>query len=185
MWSNVWWWDWEKSAVKNKWHRTGIIKDGQSLLYKHFRLPGHSIADTRIQILEKIYHFSGSPVNTRLHQRLREWHWIKELGTAAPYGCNDQIKGAGTLSRPSCRSTNVLGIFIKQQRRKRSHGHRRYNKRTQLDSSIDTYVNLIDSIDQPRGGHKLKQNYVNYNHLPKNPQTMIMNLLNVELQQLF
>ena len=24
-------------------HRAGIIKDGQSLLYKHFRLPGHSV----------------------------------------------------------------------------------------------------------------------------------------------
>ena len=22
------------------WHRAGVIKDGQSLLYKHFRLPG-------------------------------------------------------------------------------------------------------------------------------------------------
>ena len=30
-------------------------------------------------------------------------------------------------------------------------------KRTpQLDSSIDTYVNLIDSIDQPQGVHKIK-----------------------------
>ena len=48
-------------------HRAGIIKDGQSLLYKHFRLPGHSVADTKVQILEKIYHSSESPVNTRLH----------------------------------------------------------------------------------------------------------------------
>ena len=51
-------------------HRAGIIEDGQSLLYKHFRLPGHSVADMRVQILEKIYHSSESPVNTRLHQRL-------------------------------------------------------------------------------------------------------------------
>ena len=37
------------------------------------------------------------------------------------------------------------------------HVHRHYNKRTpQLDSSIDTYVNLIDSIDQPQGVHKIK-----------------------------
>ena len=36
-------------------HRAGIIKDGQSLLYKHFRLPGHSVADMKVQILEKIY----------------------------------------------------------------------------------------------------------------------------------
>ena len=79
------------------------------------------------------------------------------IGTAARYGCNDQIKGVRTLSSPSCRSTNVLGIFNKQQRRKRSHGHRHCNKRTpQLDSSIDCYVNLIDSIDQPQGVHKIK-----------------------------
>ena len=35
-------------------HRAGIIKDGQSLLYKHFRLPGHSVPDMKVQILEKI-----------------------------------------------------------------------------------------------------------------------------------
>ena len=131
-------------------HRAGIIKDGQILLYKHFRLPGHSVADMKVQILEKIQHFSANPVNIRLHRRLRELHWIKELGTAAPYGCNDQIKGVGALSSPSCKNTNVLGIFNKQQRRKRSHGHQHYNKKTpQLDSSLDTLVNLIDSIDQP------------------------------------
>ena len=111
----------------------------------------------KVQILEKIYHSSENPVNIRLLRRLRELHWIKELGTAAPYGCNDQIKGVGTLSSPSCKHTNVLGIFNKQQRRKRSHGHRHYNKKTpQLDSSIDTLVNLIDSIDQPQGVHKIE-----------------------------
>ena len=175
-------------------HRAGIIKDGQSLLYKHFRLPGHSVSDMRVQILEKIYHSSENPANTRLHQSLRELHWNKELCTAAPYGCNDQIKGVGTQSSPSWRSINVLGIFNKQQRRKRRHGHRHYNKRTpQLDSSIDIYVNLIDSNDQPQGVHKLKQcyslfpsrNYVNYNHLHKITQTMIMNLLSTEFQPLF
>ena len=156
-------------------HRTGIIKDGQSLLYKHFRLHGHSVANIKIQILGKIHHSSENPVNIRLHRRLRELHWIKELGTAAPYGCNDQIKGVSTFSSPSCKHTNVLGIFSKQQRRKRSHGHRHYNRKTpQLDSSIDTFINLIDSIDQPQGVYNIKttlfsissQNYVNYNHLP-------------------
>ena len=29
-------------------------------------------------------------------------------------------------------------------------------KTPQLDSSMDTYVNLIDSIDQPQGVHKIK-----------------------------
>ena len=92
-------------------YQAGITKDGQSLLYKHFHLPGHSVADKRIQILEKIYYFSESPVITRLHWRLGELHRIKELGIAVPYDCNDQIKGVGTLGSPSCRSTNFLGIL--------------------------------------------------------------------------
>ena len=46
-------------------HRAGIIKDGQSLLYKHFRLPGHSVAVMKVQILETIYHSSENPVNIR------------------------------------------------------------------------------------------------------------------------
>ena len=62
-------------------HRAGIIKDGQSLLYKHFHLPGHSVADMNVQLLEKIYHSSENPVNTRLRRRLRELHWIKAFGT--------------------------------------------------------------------------------------------------------
>ena len=137
-------------------HRAGIIKDGQSLLYKHFRLPGHSGADMKVQILEKIYHSSENSVNIRLHRRLRELHWINELGTAAPYGCNDQIKGVGNLSGPSRKHTNVLGIFNKEQRPKRSHGHRHYNKKIpQLDSSIDTFFNLTAAIDQTQGVHKI------------------------------
>ena len=74
-----------------------------------------------------------------------------------PYGCNDQIKGVGTLSSLSCKDTNILGIFNKQQRRKRSHGHRHDNKKTpQLDSSIDTFTDVIDSIDHPQGVYKIK-----------------------------
>ena len=50
-----------------------------------------------------------------------------------------------------------MGIFNEQQRRKRSHGHRHYNEKApQLDSCIDTFVNLIDSIDQQQGVHKIK-----------------------------
>ena len=44
--------------IKVNGHRAGIIKDGQSLLCKHFRLSGHSVADMKVQILEKIYHSS-------------------------------------------------------------------------------------------------------------------------------
>ena len=56
-------------------HQTGITKDGQNLLYKHFHLPRHSVADMKVQILKKIYHSSENSVNIRLHRRLRELHW--------------------------------------------------------------------------------------------------------------
>ena len=71
------------------------------------------------------------------------------------------------------------------------------DEREAMDIDIttkNTFVNLIDSIDQPQGVHKIKttlfslfpfQNYVNFNHLPKNPQTMTMNLLAIELQPSF
>ena len=49
------------------------------------------------------------------------------------------------------------GHFNKQQRRKRSHRLLALQQKTpQLDSSIDTFINLIDSIDQPQGVHKIK-----------------------------
>ena len=161
-----------------------LLKMAKVCFYKHFRLPGHSVADMKVQILEKIYHSSENPVNTRLHRRLRELHWIKELGPAAPYGCYDQIKGVGTLSSPSCKHTSVLGIFNEQQRRKRSHGHRHYNKKTlQLDSSIDTLINLIDSIDQPQGVHKIKTTLFSIS-LPKlrEPQSLALEFTNYDYE---
>ena len=46
-------------------------------------------------------------------------------------------------------------VLNKQQRQNRRHEHRQ-QKTPQLDSSIGSYVNLIDSIDQPQGVHKMK-----------------------------
>ena len=76
-----------------------LLKMAKVCFINHFRLPGHSVAGMKVQILEKIYHSSENPVNIRLHRSLRELHLIKELDTT-PYGCNDQIKGVGTLSSP-------------------------------------------------------------------------------------
>ena len=110
-------------------HRSAIKKLGQSLLHRHFHQPDHSVDDMRVQILEKVYYSSENPtLLTSLH-RTRELFWIKELGTAKPYGFNDQIKGVGILSSISCKKTNIYSLFNKQPRRKRSHGKRCYNKR--------------------------------------------------------
>ena len=87
----------------------------------------------------------------------RELFWIKELGTAKPYGFNHQIKGVGTLSSTSCKKTNVSTLFNKHQRWKRSHGKRHYNEKApQPESSTDALITLIDMIDQPEGVHKIK-----------------------------
>ena len=87
----------------------------------------------------------------------REIFFIKELGTAKPYGFNDQIEGVGILSSTSCEKTNVYIFFNKHQRWKRSHGKRHYNKNaSQPESSIDALITLIDMIEQPEGVHKIK-----------------------------
>ena len=135
---------------------SAIKKGGQSLLHRHFHQPDHSVDDMRVQILEKVYHSSENPtLLTSLH-RTRELFWIKELGTAKPYGFNDQIKGVGTLSSISCKKTNIYSLFNKQPRRKRSHGKRRYNKRApQPDVTMSTLVDLVDMIEKPEGVHKI------------------------------
>ena len=82
--------------------------------------------------------------------------WIKELGTAKPYGFNDQIKGVGTLSSISCKKTNIYSLFNQQPRRERSHGKRCYNKKaTQPDITMSTLVDLVDMIEKPEGVHKI------------------------------
>ena len=105
-------------------HRSAIKKGGQSLLHRHFHQPNHSVDDMRVQILEKNYHSSGIPSLSTPLRRERELFWIKELGTAKPYGFNDQVKGVSTLSSTSCKKTNVYTLFNKCQRRKRHYNEK-------------------------------------------------------------
>ena len=139
-------------------HRNDV-KNGYCLLHRHFRLEDHSVEDMKVQILENVSHHSKSPGMQKWHRECREDFWIRELGTAAPYGCNNKIKGVGILTSPSCQKTNVLSLFNQKQRRKRSHGRRHYNKPTQQDSHQlfnDLKARLKDSVFQPQGPHKIK-----------------------------
>ena len=137
-------------------HRSAIKKGGQSLLHRHFHQPDHSVDDMRVQILEKVYHSSKNPTLLTSLRRTRELFWIKELGTAKPYGFNDQIKGVGTLSSISCKKTNIYSLFNQQPRRNRSHGKRRYNKKApQPDITMSTLVDLVDMIEKPEGVQKI------------------------------
>ena len=123
---------------------------------RHFHQPDHSVDDMRVQILEKVYHSSENPTLLTSLRRTRELFWIKELGTAKPYGFNDQIKGVGTLSSISCKKTNIYSLFNKQPRQKRSHGKRCYNKRApQPDVTMSTLVDLVDMTEKPEGVHKI------------------------------
>ena len=137
-------------------HRQAIKKGGQSLLHRHFHQPDHSVDNMRVQILEKVYHSSENPTLLTSYRRTRELFWIKVLGTAKPYGFNDQIKGVGTLSSISCKKTNIYSLFNKQPRRKRSDGRRHYNKRApQPNVAMSTLVDLVDMTEKPEGVHKI------------------------------
>jgi hypothetical protein len=62
----------------------------------------------KVRIIEKIYHHTNSPILSTPYRTDRELFWIKELGTAMPYGCNDNIKGGGNLSK----NTKVHRVYI-------------------------------------------------------------------------
>ena len=137
-------------------HRSAVKKGRQSLLHRHFHQPDHSVDDMRVQILEKIYHSLENPTLLTTICRTRELFWTKELGTAKPYGFNDQIKGVDTLSSISCQKINIYSLLNKQLRRKRSHGKRHYNKKSpQPDVTMSTLVDLVDMIEKPEGVHKI------------------------------
>ena len=112
--------------------------------------------ETRVQICEKVYHSSENATLLTSFRRTRELFWIKELGTAKPYGFNNQIKGVGTVSSISCKKTNTFSLFNKQLRRRRSHGKRHYDIRApQPDVAMSTLVDLVDMTEKPEGVHKI------------------------------
>ena len=105
-------------------HRSGINNDSFPFVYQHFNQPDHSILSLKVRILEKIYHPTNNPTLSTPFRKEREEFWIRRLGTALPYGCNDNIGSVGNLSSPRCSDVNVMNLFEKTERRKRSHGHR-------------------------------------------------------------
>jgi hypothetical protein len=65
----------------------------------------------KVRIIETIYHHTNSPILSTPYRTDRELFWIKEVGTAMLYGCNDNIKGVGNLSSPECSEINVISLF--------------------------------------------------------------------------
>ena len=93
-------------------HRYDAKDPKYRILYNHFNQPDHDRCLTmKVRIIEKIYHHTNSPILSTPYRTDRELFWIKELGTAMPYGCNDNIKGVGNLSSPGCNEINVMSLF--------------------------------------------------------------------------
>ena len=134
-------------------HRSQINNGGYQLLYRHFNLPDHSVLSMKVRILEKNYHSTHKSISSyTTFRRKREEHWIRQLVTANPHGCNDHIDSIGNLTSPGCQSVNVLNLFDRTIRRHRSHGSRRYNKREIHNVSFDCllpFVNLQFTSSYP------------------------------------
>ena len=70
-----------------------------------------SILSMRVRIIEQIYHRTNNSNIATILRRQKEDHYIRELGTATPYGCNDKIDCICIISSLTCRSVNVMDIF--------------------------------------------------------------------------
>ena len=134
-------------------HRSDINTCKRQLLYKHFNQKDHSVLSMKVRIIEKIIHSSNDEKLSTHYRRQREEYWIRKLGTAFPYGCNDKIDSIGNLTSPKCSSVNVLGLFNKTSRRKRSHGHRHYTPPIIHDVSFDK---LLPYVQKPLGLHYIR-----------------------------
>ena len=134
-------------------HRYQILKNGGQLLYQHFNLPDHSILSMGVIVIEKIYHHTNSPSLSTPYRREREEYWIKELGTASPYGCNDNVSSIGNLTSPLCSNVNVMNLFPSFTRKKRSHGTRHY---TPPRNNQVLFTDLLDLVFKPLGIHHIR-----------------------------
>ena len=134
-------------------HRFHILNNGGQLLYQHFNLPDHSIISMGVIVIEKIYHHTNSPSLSTPYRREREEYWIKELGTASPYGCNDNVSSIGNLTSPLCSNVNVMNLFPSFNRKKRSHGTRHY---TPSRNNQVLFTDLLDLVFKPLGIHHIR-----------------------------
>ena len=109
-----------KGELRNRMsgHRYEINHVSNQFLYQHLNLPDHSTLSFKVRILEKIYHPTNNPSLSTPLRRQHEEFWIRELGTAAPYGCNDKTDSVGNVTSPRCSSVNVIRLFGSSQRRK-------------------------------------------------------------------
>ena len=133
-------------------HRSNINRQVRTPIYEHFNSHNHSIVCMKVRIIEKIYHYTNSPILSRKYREDRELFWIKELGTTLPYGCNDNIKGIGNLSNVRQDNVNSLSLLNSQTRRKRSHGKRKNNSK----NHVFDFLNMLPIVETKLGPHEIR-----------------------------
>ena len=52
----------------------------------------------KVCMIEKIYHRTNNHLLVTPLRTLKEDYWIRQFGTATPYGCNDKIDGIAKYS---------------------------------------------------------------------------------------
>ena len=111
-----------------------------------------------VRIIEKIYHHTNSPILNTPYRTDRELFWIKELGTAMPCGCNDNIKGVGNLSSPGCSEINVMSVFntILRTKPQKRIQHPNVKKSSKPRTLQDTFNDLLSNIQKPLGIHHIR-----------------------------
>ena len=121
-----------KASERLSGHRSSIKKPANTFIARHFTLPSHSVKDTRIRPIEHITPRSGETEKDVTIRRLhREHFWMLELDAVYSHGLNDRLQHVGNVSHSNLRSgINVLNLFNRHKRRKRSHEHRRNSRRT-------------------------------------------------------
>ena len=143
-------------------HRYDAKDPKYEILYNHFNQPGHDRCLTmKVRIIEKIYHHANSPILSTPYRTDRELFWIKELGTAMTYGCNDNIKWVGNLASPGCSEINVMSLFNTITRTKCSHGHKRIQhpnvKKSSKPRTLQyTFNDLLSNIQKPHVIHHIR-----------------------------
>lgn len=83
---------------------------------------------------------SNSPPLSAPFRTKKKEFWIRKLGIAFRYSCNDNVDCVGNLSSPQGHNVNVMRHFNNIERRKRINGFRFYNKPNKNNVSFDSLL---------------------------------------------
>ena len=126
-------------------HRTSI-KGGKlnTYLVDHFTSPGHSSHNAKVQI---IYHYPHDDDDAKDYLLTVEEFYMRKLATLSPFGLNDKITSMNinlsSYDYTKFHKSNTPFFSFASERRKRSHGHRKPNRKITPDNTIEAIDKLF------------------------------------------